>query len=343
MVLPALVACLLLAPAPATAQAPAPERVCSLADDDLAEVSGLAADDRHWYAVNDGGTSLEIHVLDHECTVVDVLENDTDPYDVEDLALAPDGTFWLADTGDNDKDRDTVAVHAVRPDGSAELYRLTYPDGAHDAEALLLDRSGTPHIITKNVLGASAVYRPAAALTEPGPTPLEKVGELSVTATDTPGGPVGTASSVLVTGAASSADGTVVAVRTYTDAYLYAVPDGDVVAALRSAPVRVPLPNEAQGEAIAFQPDGTLVSVSEGVASPVRVVRDAASLVREAAARAERADDGAERSGEDAAAGEAAPPPDDADSSGIPTLPGIAIAVTVAALLVFGVGRLRRR
>ncbi|MFC4001941.1 hypothetical protein ACFSVJ_26080 [Prauserella oleivorans] len=333
----ALVACLLLAPVPATGEVPAPERVCSLGDDDLSEVSGLAADDRHWYAVNDGGTSLEIFVLDRDCTVVDVLENDTDPYDVEDLALAADGTLWLGDTGDNDKDRDTVALHAVRPDGSAELYRLTYPDGAHDAEALLLDRAGTPYLITKNVVGSSAVYRPSAPLRSPGPTPLEKVGELSVSATGTPGGPLGSAGSVLVTGAAASPDGTVVALRTYTDAYLYRVPDGDVVAALRSAPVRVPLPNEAQGEAIAFQPDGTLVSVSEGVGSPVRVVRDAAALVGEAG-------DGAEEGGEGAvAAADDAATPAEPDSSGIPTLPGIAIAVTVAALLVFGVGKLRRR
>ena len=66
-------------------------------------------------------------------------------------------------------------------------------------------------------------------------------------------------SNVLVTGGAVSADGHVMALRTYTDAYVYSAPDGDVLAALKRTPVRVPLPGEKQGEAIAFQPDGTLV------------------------------------------------------------------------------------
>ncbi|PXY28884.1 hypothetical protein BA062_23200 [Prauserella flavalba] len=321
---------------PASAQAPAPDTVCSLGDERLAEVSGLAADDGSWYAVNDGGTSIEIFVLGKDCSVQDVLTDPTDPYDVEDLALAPDGTLWLGDTGDNRKRRDTVALHAVPPGGQATLYRLTYPDGAHDAEALLLDRAGTPYLITKNVLGGSAVYRPSAPLASPGPTPLEKVGSLSLSATDTPGGPVGTAGSMLVTGAATNADGSVFAVRTYTDAYLYPAPDGDVVAALQRSPVRVPLPDEAQGEAIAFEPDGSLLSVSEGAGSPVRVVRGAAGLVDVETAPSEPA------GGPEEAAGSPAPAAEQ-DSSGVPVLPGIAIAVGVAAVLVFGLSRLRRR
>ncbi|WP_170200595.1 SdiA-regulated/phytase-like domain-containing protein [Prauserella endophytica] len=334
----ASVLALLLAAAavPASAQAPAPEQVCSLGDDRLAEVSGLAADEGSWYAVNDGGTSIEVFVLGKDCSVQDVLTDPTDPYDVEDLALAPDGTLWLGDTGDNRKQRDTVALHALSPGGPATLYRLTYPDGARDAEALLLDRSGTPYIITKNVLGGSEVYRPSAPLASPGPTPLEKVGSLSLSATDTPGGPVGTAGSLLVTGAATNADGSVFAVRTYTDAYLYPAPDGDVVAALQRSPVRVPLPDEAQGEAIAFEPDGSLLSVSEGVGSPVRIVRGAAGLVDVETTPSEPAQS-------DSAAGGSPAPAAEQDSSGVPVLPGIAIAVGVAAMLVFGFSKLRRR
>jgi hypothetical protein len=93
----------------------------------------------------------------------------------------------------------------------------------------------------------------------------------------------GLVGSVTVTGAASSLDGTAIALRTYTDAYLFPVEDGDVVAALAAKPVRVPLPNEAQGEAIAFQPDGSLVSGSEtgrdDVPQPINVVAGAAQLV----------------------------------------------------------------
>lgn len=258
---------------------PVPEPVCRLDDPTLAEASGLVADDDRWYVVNDGGSEVRVHVVDRNCAVSDVLTDPTDPYDVEDLGRAADGTFWLADVGDNRGQRNTVALHALRPGHGSTLYRLSYPDGARDAEALILDRDGTPHIVTKSMTGMSAVYRPAARLRSPGPTPLEKVGTVSVSPTATQGGPVGAAGSVLITGGATSHDGRVIALRTYTDAYLYPAPDGDVVAALERDPVRVPLPGEPQGEAIAFAPDGALVSVSEGVGNPVRVVPGATGLV----------------------------------------------------------------
>ncbi len=319
------------APAPALGAPPAPETVCSVEDPRLGELSGLVAADDGWYAVNDGGTRLEVFVLDRDCAVRDVLTDPADPYDVEDLARAADGTLWLGDTGDNRKQRETVALHALPPGGAATLYRLTYPDGAHDAEALLLDESGTPYIITKNVLGKADVYRPAGPLASPGPTALEHVGSLRLTSTDTPGGPVGATGSLLVTGAASAHDGSVVAVRTYTDAYLYPVPDGDIPAAFRREPVRVPLPDEGQGEAIAFEADGTLLSAGEGVGSPVRAVPGAAELVP----------DDPSAGGTDGSAGDSAAAGEE-DSPGLPVLPGIAVAVFAAALLVFGFGKLRR-
>src|SRR5207237_1742002 len=113
----------------------------------------------------------------------------------------------------------------------------------------------------------------------------------------TQGGPVGSFGSVLVTGGATSADGTVVALRTYTDAYLYAAPDGDVPAALQRTPMRIPLPGEKQGEAIAFDPDGTLLSGSEGVGEPLRAVRGAAALAAKSGAPSSTTGTAAEASG----------------------------------------------
>ena len=68
-------------------------------------------------------------VLGDDCRVRDLITAPTDPYDVEDLALGPDGTFWLGDTGDNEVNVQTVALHALSRDGTSVLYRLTYPDG----------------------------------------------------------------------------------------------------------------------------------------------------------------------------------------------------------------------
>ncbi len=155
---------------------------------------------------------------------------------------------------------------------------------------------------------------------------------MSLQPTGTQGGPVGAVGTVLVTGAALSADGSVVALRTYTDAYLYPVVDGDVAAAFTRDPVRVPLPGEPQGEAIAFTPDGTLLSAGEGRGEPLRAVRDAASLVS-----AQPADRDRSRERAASAPGE----PVDRDS-GLGPAPALAVAAIVAAVLVAWGSRRRR-
>ncbi len=99
-----------------------------------------------------------------------------------------------------------------------------------------MQRDGVPLIVTKEVLVANGVYRPAGGvsvdgLASPGPTALERVGELRIGPTTTPGGPVPVGGSTLVTGGAVSADGTVAALRTYTDVYLFSAPDGDLARA----------------------------------------------------------------------------------------------------------------
>ncbi|MCW2533846.1 MAG: uncharacterized protein JWP62_3416 [Blastococcus sp.] len=253
---------------------------CQIADPRLAELSGLVAVDDQLVAINDGGEQVSVFLLDAACRVVDVHTAAVDPYDPEDLAVAADGTVWLADTGDNNANRQTVALIALRPDGATSIYRLTYPDGPHDAEALLLAPDGTPYLVTKEILGASGVYRPAAALVDGGTVAMDKVAVVNLTFTGTAGGPVGQAGQLLVTGGAVARDGSAVALRTYTDAYVWALTGSDVPAALAAAPVRIPLPDSPQGEAISFAADNrTLVVASEGLPSDVTVVPLAAETV----------------------------------------------------------------
>ncbi|MFI7674469.1 hypothetical protein [Actinophytocola sp. NPDC049390] len=324
---------LVATPAALAAQVPTPVAACTVTDPELGELSGLAADDGHWYATNDGGTAATVFVLGKDCQVEDVVTGAIDPYDVEDMARAKDGTFWLSDTGDNDNDRETVALISLTPGGESTLYRLTYPDGKHDAEALLLDPAGTPFIVTKSALGTADVYRPAGPLTSPGPTPLRHVLAVRLNSTDTPGGPVpGVVGSVTVTGAATSPDGTAIALRTYTDAYLFPMEDGDVVGALSAKPVRIPLPNEVQGEAIAFQPDGSLLSASEGVGEPVNVVAGAARLVAPEPAPEKPEPASASDSTESSPATE-----------GLPAIPATVVTVVVVAGVYLLFRALRRR
>lgn len=261
------------------------DTLCTPTESGLAEISGLVSDGTRMFAIGDSGTDRTVWVLDDDCAVVGSLAVPGTPVDVEDLALSG-GTLWLADTGDNNRVRSSIALTSMDPvTGAGESRSLVYPDGAHDAEALLIGADGRPVIVTKEILLSAGIYTTdsVAADLPAGPTSLRRVGQVRLGPTDTPGGPVPIAGSTLVTGGAVSADGRVVALRTYTDVYLFAAPDGDVVSALTgTTPVRVPMPNQPQGEAIAFTPDGDLLSASEsagGALQPILILRDATDLV----------------------------------------------------------------
>ncbi|MGY1814682.1 hypothetical protein ACI79R_18000 [Blastococcus sp. SYSU D00820] len=318
-------------PLPAAAEDPtgaaAPQTQCQITDPRLGEISGLVAGTGGAVLVmNDGGGQVEVYALDAGCQVVDVHTAAVDPYDPEDLAVAADGTVWIADTGDNRGNRSTVALIALRPDGSAGVHRLTYPDGPHDAEALLLAPDGTPYVVTKEFLGASGVYRPVSSLVENGVVGLERVGTVELMLTGTAGGPVGRAGQLMVTGGAVSADGRWVALRTYTDAYVWPLSGSDVAAALATDPVRVALPPSPQGEAISVAPDGRLVVASEGLPSDLVLVPVPA------------ADSPAAAPGDDSLADALA-----GSESGVNPLPAALTAAAVAGLLVWLGGKLRRR
>jgi hypothetical protein len=279
-----------LAAGPATAEPGTVrfETLCTPSDPGLEELSGLTVIDGVTYAIGDGGTDHRLAVLDGQCAVSRWLDVPVDPFDVEDLG-SYGGDLWLSDTGDNQRRRPTVALTRMTPsDGQGELYRLVYPDGPHDAETLLIEPGGRPVIITKDATGMSGIYVPegdrsVSELASPGPTPLEKVGELAFTPTTTPGGPPIIVGSILATGGAVSIDGSVAAVRTYNDVYLFPIEDGDVVEALTGEPVVVAVPDQRQGEALAFDADGNLLLASEaagGPMPPILVLEDATSLVR---------------------------------------------------------------
>jgi hypothetical protein len=317
--------------APAAAEEPAAPSVrCQVTDPRLAELSGLVDVGDRMLAMVDGGDEIAVYVLDAACQVLDVTTAALDPYDPEDLGVGADGTVWFADTGDNNATRATVALIALRPDGGTALYRLTYPDGPHDAEALLLAPDGTPYVVTKEVLGASHVYRPAAPLVDGGTVPMTDVGTVAFTLTGTPGGPVGRAGQLLVTGGAVARDGSRIALRTYTDAYVWPLAGSDVPAALAAEPVRMALPDAPQGEAVSFTADGSALLVAgEGVPGDV-------TLVPIPAASAPAAP-----SGSSAADPSLSALLDDGGTGPSPVTAGIAAAL-VATVLVWVGGRIRR-
>lgn len=256
--------------------------LCTNSDERLAEASGLVTTPNGYAVVNDGGDQVSVFLLDRECAVSRILTSPQDPFDPEDLARTEDGALWIADIGDNERERETVVIWEVDPStGSATKHRLAYPDGAHDAEALLIPADKAPVIVTKESSGIAKVYvapQPLSA-SATGTRTLRAAGTVTITAAGTSGGPTdaGPTAGVLVTGGAIAPDGKHVALRTYTDAYEWELDSAgdstasDVATALGSGePTRTPLPGEPQGESIAYTLDNAgFVTLSEGVGQPL--------------------------------------------------------------------------
>ena len=231
-----------------------------IADPGVDEASGIVTsvvDSGVVSVQNDSGDSARFFALDIHTgrTVATYTVPNATNIDWEDIAVARDRrgvpSLWLADIGDNDARRTEVRIYRVdEPRGPAagqpELWRLRYPDGSHDAESLAVAPGGAVFIVTKSLLGSSTVY--AVPARPGGVQTLRTIGEIRFAFTGTRGGP-NVVGQLTATGAAFSRDGTLLAVRTYTDAYLWRVVDGNVAAALHTAPVRVALPPQPQGEA----------------------------------------------------------------------------------------------
>jgi hypothetical protein len=250
------------APSPAPVPSGIPgQNVCTV-DPALAGITGLVATSNGYAVVVKAasGINMKIYVLDGECKRTKALAySGAGPHDPQDMQISSDGTFWVADIGDDiaNPTRNKIALWKVT-EGKATLYRFTYPDGAaHAGEAMLLNGDGNPIFITTTTSGASGLFMPTAALDPSGnAVPLKHVGDFTPQKTGTSNklGPVG---QTRVTGAANAPDGKHVAIRTYSDAYEWSVAGGDVVAAVTKATPRItPLPDEPQGEAIAYSKDG---------------------------------------------------------------------------------------
>ncbi|MFI5954167.1 hypothetical protein [Cryptosporangium sp. NPDC051539] len=258
-----------------------PATRCVVADQRLGQISGLVERPGGFSVVNDTGPV--IWRLDHSCRVTrrTVLKPPAahDPaaaplggkrFDTEDLALDGSGAFWIADIGGNTTRRTAVSLFRWRvgtPATAVTRYDLRYPDGPHDAEALLLSRSGRVAIVTKTI-EAPGVYVADAPLRPSGT--LRLAGRLHVRRWC----PSCRYRSRLVTGGAVSPDGKRVVLRTYDRAFEWDAPTGDVLRAMVSeTPRQIVLPESRQGEAIAYTHNAdTLLTATERIPAPIAAV-----------------------------------------------------------------------
>ncbi len=268
-------------PAPTASEMPLqrafgkPLPLCALTDTRLDESSGVAPSVNQagvWYTHNDSGDTSRFFRFKESGEVTGVFSlKGASAVDWEDMASASvDGTGWLyfGDIGDNLLVRKDIRVYRVaEPAGEGrslegfDSYVLKYPDGSHNAEALMVRQdTGDVYVVTKSTGTTCGVYKLASPKAS-GTYTLAKVGDIKV------GGAI--EGSRLVTAGDISPDGRHVAVRTYLAAYEFEA-GSDFDAWVKGAPRSIKTAFEVQGEGIAYARDGrSLVTTSEGTPCPV--------------------------------------------------------------------------
>jgi len=259
--------------APALCGVGTAHRAGRIDDRSVDELSGLALarrDPQLLLAIEDSGNAAGITLLRRDGHVVSFLViAGAENVDWEDVGTGPgpDGAplVFVGDIGDNAARRDTVQVYRL-PEPAADAHSagpaarldLRYPDGAHDAEALLVDPLRRELIVvTKSLLGGTAYSArtdaPAGA---------------SRTLRRGPRVALGT-----ITGGSVSGDGRIVVLRSYGVLALWRRHGSEPLArTLARSPTcrgQAALDTEGQGEAIALTRDGRRAYTAPEGAAPL--------------------------------------------------------------------------
>ncbi len=180
-----------LAPAQASVLKTSSEKVRTLQDPAITESSGLArsyySDTRLW-TVNDSGGGTTLYALGkHGKTTRRFELTGAEHKDWEGMARTVIGGvsyLYIGDIGDNGKKRPSIFVHRVKepkpskPSGSLtyKTYEFRYPDGAHNAEGLMVEPgSHRIYIVTKGKKVEGAIYRAPSTLSTTSVNTLTKV------------------------------------------------------------------------------------------------------------------------------------------------------------------------
>ena len=269
-----------------------------LADPKISEASGLALsrrrDDLLW-ALNDGARKPRLYALGTDGSDRGrVRVEGAESVDWEDLAAFDwEGRSYLAvaDTGDNLSWRRSallLVIEEPRLAGErfssgatarvAWRFRFRFEDGPRDCEAMAVDPEQPRALLLSKRTEPPVLYElpllpgePGADGPDPGGRPAPRVARRLG---EVPGIPPPTRADVeearwlgryraMPTGLDISRDGTLAAVVTYKDAYLFTRADGEGwAAAFGRRPERIPLPPMPQAEAIAFAADGRALFVT---------------------------------------------------------------------------------
>jgi hypothetical protein len=235
---------------------------------EIRETSGLARghrDPKILWTHNDSGNEPVVFALNLEGKILGKARvQGASLHDWEDIQAGPckEGScLFVADIGDNGRQRDFVTVYVV-PEPAATAtetsaaveYRARFPDGAQDAEGLFRLPSGDWFVVSKGRHAGVTLYRWRSPAPGTAVATLERVRELW---------PKPRNQLDRVTSATATPDGKWVAMRTYRTLYLY--PAAQLTGTGAVTPIRFDLTplGEAQGEAVAVDDRGTVWLTSE--------------------------------------------------------------------------------
>lgn len=281
---------------PETPVASTSERVAVLDDKRIKESSGLCLGGRDpsiFWTLNDSGGEPCVFAIDRGGkTRAKVRVRDAANFDWEDIALGKDEkgapALFIGDIGDNLQMRPTIQVYQIpepeinEPGKVVEetisaapvIWRVSYPDGKHNAESLLVDpKTNRLHILTKSEDGPSALYVFPQPMQKEVSMTLEKVAELTfpklIRAGKRPH------DNCMTTAAGFSPDGARLVVATYSSLYEWKLsPDQPLADALNQPPARIEPELLRQLEGVCYDGDNlTLWLTSEHLPAPLLRVK----------------------------------------------------------------------
>jgi hypothetical protein len=246
----------------------------AIQDSELDTASGLAASRLHtgvYYSHNDEADDprfFATNLLGEELGRYEL--TGAEHVDWEDCAVAAcgsDSCLYLADVGDSTGVRTTYAVYRTTEPANVaagtvqvtyERFPFEYPDGAHDANTLLVHpESGEMVVITTVFGGPSSAYRFPMPLQADTVVTLEAIGSVEPPS----GSPELTAGDV-------HPDGLGMLLRSRTHLFFLPMADGGIANSLDGALCSMPRADESQGESVAWSASGDgYASVGEGFGS----------------------------------------------------------------------------
>jgi hypothetical protein len=287
------------------------EKISEMSDRRIEESSGLAISTKHEdlaYTINDGDDAIVYAIEISTGNVVGTTSvRGGDIEDKESIAIDGNGRMWLADLGDNDRERNDAALYRFPEPGpgrhsvSAKRYPVSYDGRPADIETFMVHpKTGEKFLASRDEEGPGALYSLPKKLTRNGDNRATDLNKST---------PVDTSDGTFTT------DGSQALIRTGEAVHVF---DPETWTEVE----RLSVPEVENGESIAMEPDGaSFIIGSEGENSP---------LIRVAF--------GSQASSEETPTPTPSPTPETVDGTDEETDEGVTVPVyAVVAILAVGV------